>query len=67
MMLISQLMWICYFGLPQENGDIFNIYFKQDFEDDTPGVYDYGEFMEDWKNPEWSDPRKEYCTAMGRY
>lgn len=56
----------CSFGMAQENEDIFNIYFKQDFEDDSPGVYDYDEFLEDWNNPAWSDPRREYWYTYGQ-
>ncbi len=44
-----------YYCLSQENMDIFNIYFKQDFENDTPGTYDYDEYKKDWNYPSWED------------
>lgn len=39
-----------------EPSKIFDIIFRQDFEDDTPGVYNYDEYRQDWNYPEWSDP-----------
>lgn len=57
---------IFYLGMPQESNSIFNIYFKQDFEDDTPGIYDYNELLEDWNYPGWTDPRQEYWDSYGQ-
>lgn len=45
---------------------IFDVIFRQNFEDDTPGVYNYDEFMEDWNDPGWSDPRREYWDSYGQ-
>jgi len=44
-----------YFGFSQQNEDLINIHFKQDFEDDTPGIYDYNEYKADWNYPSWED------------
>lgn len=38
-----------------EPSKVFNIYFTQDFEDDTPGPYDYDEWSEDWDYPSWAN------------
>ncbi|HYW96152.1 MAG TPA: fibronectin type III domain-containing protein [Bacteroidales bacterium] len=35
--------------------NIFNIIFKQDFENDTPGLYDYNEWKQDWNSPAYSN------------
>jgi chitodextrinase len=35
--------------------DIFNIYFEQDFENNTLGTYSESEWKEDWNHPEWSN------------
>ncbi len=39
--------------LAQDN--IYNIIFKQDFENDTPGLYNYNEWKEDWNNPDYAN------------
>ena len=35
--------------------DIFNIIFKQDFENDTPGLYNAAQWKADWNNPSFSN------------
>jgi len=39
----------------EDAGDIFDIYFSQDFEDDTLGTYNYNEYKEDWNYPSWEN------------
>lgn len=46
-------------------GDIFDIHYEQDFEDDTLGAYDYNEWREDWNHPPWETNGEmviERCT-----
>ena len=35
--------------------NVYNIIFKQDFENDTPGLYNKTEWREDWNNPDYSN------------
>jgi hypothetical protein len=51
--LMLVLGGICgfYLGFSQNNNDLFNIYFKQDFEHNTLGAYDHDEWRKDWNNP----------------
>ncbi len=35
--------------------NVFNIIFKQDFENDTPGLYNITEWREDWNNPDYAN------------
>ena len=39
----------------QEPTDNFNVYFKQDFEHNTLGVYQEDEWYRDWNYPSWSN------------
>lgn len=51
------LVFFCLYIQAQDNSDIFNIIFSQDFEDNTLGPYVYNEFLNDWKEV-WSEAYK---------
>jgi hypothetical protein len=38
-----------------EPSKVFNIYFQEDFEDNTLGTYSEGEWREDWNYPPWAN------------
>ena len=55
--IISILIASVYSSFAQqvEPSKIFNIYFSQDFEDNTPGIYLEDEWRVDWNYPPWEN------------
>ena len=52
-MLSLVMLVFTLFASAQSN--IFNIVFQQDFEDDTPGLYNSSEWREDWNSPAYAN------------